>query len=70
MTEQEAFNEGYDAFEMGWRRRDCPPWASAVLRSEWDLGWKAAESDLLRTEQEAMEAFHDEQDLMTLFNER
>lgn len=67
----EAWNMGYDAFEMGWKMEDCP---FTILRDElrdaWFDGWYTGRDDLIFAEEEAMYAHHDEQDLKTLFNER
>lgn len=70
MTEQEAFNEGYDAFEMYLRIDQAPSEYSDALRQAWIAGWIAAHEALMVTEAEAVQAWHDEQDLKTLFNER
>lgn len=66
----DAFNAGYDAFEMGWPLDMVPPFAADEERSAWVAGWHCAHEALMVTEAEAAQAWHDEQDLNTLFNER
>ena len=66
----DAFNAGYDAFEMGWRIDQVPSYSSDEERHAWIAGWIAAHEALMVTEAEAAQAWHDEQDLKTLFNER
>lgn len=48
----------------------APSEYSDALRQAWIAGWIAAHEALMVTEAEAVQAWHDEQDLKTLFNER
>jgi hypothetical protein len=66
-----AFHAGYDAYEAGMIKAVPAIYDGLeVLRDAWLAGWFVGEVDEEMAAHYAMEAWHDEQDLNTLFNER